>query len=198
MAAGYTGFLVAAAALIEWLSAHTHRRAQRFRTAGFSYDPLHDHWRCPEGQQLWPHEFDSERRLVRYRAKAHVCNGCARKDACTDSDRGREIARPIDPWPHSEAGRFHRGLSLVLIALSLLVPVAVTTRHHEPAELALLLGMVVLALTVGSWLLRDFRAHPAGFPTGTAAHGLRMVTTDATGAHTGRRWESQSRTEADT
>ena len=24
--------------------------------------------------------------------------------ACTDSDRGREIVRPLDPWPHSEAG----------------------------------------------------------------------------------------------
>ena len=35
---------------------------------------------CPEGQHLWPHEFDHDRRLVRYRAKAHICNGCPRKD----------------------------------------------------------------------------------------------------------------------
>ena len=39
---------------------------------------------------------------------------------CTDSDRGREIVRPLDPWPHSEAGRFHRGLALMLVALALL------------------------------------------------------------------------------
>ena len=23
----------------------------------------------------------------------------------TDSDHGREVVRPLDPWPHSEAGR---------------------------------------------------------------------------------------------
>ena len=107
--------------MLEWLSAHTHRRSLRYRTAGFTYHEQHDHWECPEGEHLWPHEFDRERRLVRYRAKAHVCNGCPRKDACTDSDRGREIVRPLDPWPHSEAGRFHRGLSLMLVALALLV-----------------------------------------------------------------------------
>jgi len=121
LAAGYGAFLLLAALVIEWLSAHTHRRSLRYRTAGFTYDELHDHWRCPEGEDLWPHEFDHERRLVRYRARAHICNGCPRKEACTDSDRGREIVRPLDPWPHSEAGRFHRGLSLVLVVLALLV-----------------------------------------------------------------------------
>ena len=83
--------------MLEWLSAHTHRRALRFRTAGFAYDETHDHWVCPEGEHLWPHEFDHERRLVRYRAKAHICNGCPRKAQCTDSDRGREIVRPSTP-----------------------------------------------------------------------------------------------------
>jgi hypothetical protein len=104
LAAGYAAALVAGAFCLEWLSSHTHRRSQRFRTFGFTYHEEHDHWTCPEGQHLWPHEYDQERRLVRYRAKAHICNGCPRKAACTDSDRGREIVRPLDPWPHSEAG----------------------------------------------------------------------------------------------
>jgi hypothetical protein len=68
----YAGFLVCSAFLLEWLSAHTHRRALRFRTAGFSYDADHDHWLCPEGEHLWPHQFDHERRLVRYRARARA------------------------------------------------------------------------------------------------------------------------------
>ena len=93
LGAGYAGLLVTGAFLLEWLSAHTHRRSLRYRTAGFTYDETHDHWECPEGQHLRPHEFDHERRLVRYRAKAHICNGCPRKTACTDSDRGREIPR---------------------------------------------------------------------------------------------------------
>ncbi len=198
LAAGYAGYLVAADAVVEWLSAHTHKRALRYRTGGFSYDEQQDHWQCPEGQQLWPHEFDTEQRLVRYRAKAHICNGCPRKHACTDCDQGREVVRPLDPWPHSEAGRFHRGLSLALIALSLLVPVAVSTRHHEPLEAALLLAMIALALTIGRWLLRDFRAHPARFPDPTAAQGLRMASTDGAGRRDRSRWASQNRTGADT
>ncbi|MEO8690472.1 MAG: hypothetical protein ABI611_19925 [Solirubrobacteraceae bacterium] len=181
LAGGYAGFLLAAAILIEWLSAHTHRRSLRYRTAGFTYHEEHDHWDCPEGQQLWPHEFDHERRLVRYRAKAHICNACPLKAACTDSDRGREIVRPLDPWPHSEAGRFHRGLSLVLIALALLVIVVAGARNHDAADAAGLLALLAIAVGVGRWLARDFRAHPAGFPEPTAAHGLGLAVTDAAG-----------------
>jgi hypothetical protein len=176
LVAGYAGFLLAVAVALDWLSAHTHRRAMRYRTAGFSYDELHDHWECPEGQHLWPHEFDHERRLVRYRAKAHICNGCPRKDACTDSDHGREIVRAVDPWPHSEAGRFHRGLSLMLVALALLVILVGAARNHDSAaEAVLLLGLLALALVTGRRLLRDFRAHPAGFPQPTPSHGLRLT-----------------------
>ena len=180
-AAGYAALLIVGAFVLEWLSAHTHRRSLRYRTAGFTYHEQHDHWECPEGQQLWPHEFDRERRLVRYRAKAHICNGCPLKGACTDSDDGREIVRPIDPWPHSEAGRFHRGLSLMLVALALLVIVVGAARNHGAADAGGLLALLVAALGTGRWLLRDFRAHPSGFPEHTAAHGLGLAVTDAAG-----------------
>jgi hypothetical protein len=191
--AGYAALLVAGAAVLEWLSAHTHRRALRYRTAGFDYDADHDHWRCPEGEHLWPHEFDHERRLVRYRAKAHVCNGCPRKDACTDSSDGREIVRPLDPWPHSEAGRFHRGLALVLVALSALVLVAAGVRHHEPPEAALLGTLLAGALLVARWLVADLRTRPANFPAPTAAHGLGLAATGADGRRRPSRWASQNR-----
>ena len=49
MFAGYGAFLLAAATLLEWLSAHTHRRSLRYRTAGFTYDEQLDHWRLPGG-----------------------------------------------------------------------------------------------------------------------------------------------------
>ena len=168
--AGYGAFLLMAAALLEWLSAHTHRRSLRYRTAGFTFHEELDHWVCPEGEHLWPHDFDPERRLVRYRARAHICNGCPRKPDCTDSDRGREITRPLDPWPHSEAGRFHRGLSLMLVALA---------------------GLVLAAAVVARWLLRDFAAHPSNFPAPTPASGTRMP---AEAAADRSRWASQRRT----
>jgi hypothetical protein len=195
LAAGYAGLLVVGAFALEWLSAHTHRRSLRYRTAGFSYDETQDHWECPEGEHLWPHEFDHERRLVRYRAKAHICNGCPRKARCTDSDRGREIVRPLDPWPHSEAGRFHRSISLLMVALGALILVVELARHHAMAEAALLLGLLTAATLAGRWLLHDLRAHPANFPTPTAAHGLGLVTTASDGRRPRSRWSSQNRTE---
>ncbi len=195
MAAGYALALIAGAFVLEWLSAHTHRRSLRFRTAGFAYDETHDHWVCPEGEHLWPHEFDHERRLVRYRARAHVCNGCPRKAQCTDSDRGREVVRPVDPWPHSEAGRFHRILALLLVAISVLVAVAEGVRHHTPQEAAVLAGVVLVAAAVARWLARDLRAHPAGFPDPTAAHGLRLTATAADDVRPASRWASQNRTD---
>ena len=115
---------------------------------------------------------------MRYRAKAHVCNGCPRKADCTDSDEGREIVRPLDRWPHSEAGRFHRGISLMLVALSLFVLAVAVARNHSPAELALLAGCLGACLLVGRWLLRDFRAHPSGFPAPSPSHGLRLRQTN--------------------
>jgi hypothetical protein len=173
LAAGYAVFLLAAAGLLEWMSVHTHRRSLRYRTAGFEYEAEHDRWICPEGENLWPHELDHERRLMRYRAKAHVCNGCWLKDSCTDSDVGREIVRPLDPWPHSEAGRFHRAVSLVLVGLAVLVLFVGAVRNHALSEAAALLALLVVALAAGWWLARDLRAHPSNFPEPAPSHGLK-------------------------
>jgi hypothetical protein len=179
LAAGYAALLVLAAFALEGLSAHTHRRALRFRTAGFAYDATHDHWQCPEGEFLWPHEFDRERRLVRYRARAHVCKACPRRPDCTDSEHGREVVRPLDPWPHSEAGRFHRAISVTLVVLAALVLLVEAARHHAPTEAALLAGTLAVAALAGRRLLRDLRAHPANFPAPSPSQGLGLAVTGA-------------------
>jgi len=189
LAGGYAVFLLLSAAALEWLSAHTHRRALRWRTAGFSYDEQLDVWECPEGQHLWPHEFDHERRLVRYRAKAHICNGCPRKAACTDSDRGREIIRPLDPWPHSEAGRFHRVIALMLVVLAAGILLVALILHHTLAEAALLAGLLAVSAVAARWLARDLHRHPAGFPK----PALRVATTGADGVRAQSRWASINR-----
>jgi hypothetical protein len=195
LAAGYASLLIIGAFALEWLSAHTHQRALRYRTAGFSYDDAQDHWTCPEGQHLWPHEFDHERRLVRYRGKAHICNGCPRKDACTDSHHGREIVRPLDPWPHSEAGRFHRVLSLLLVAVGALILAVEGVRHHRPQEAAVLAALLATAAVAARWLLRDLRAHPANFPAPSAAP-RRMAVAGSDGRRPRSRWASQNRTDS--
>ena len=156
LAAAYAGALIAGAFLLESLSALTHRRSLRYRTAGFTYHESLDAWKCPEGQHLWRHQVDESLRVVRYRGKARVCNACPRKSDCTDSDRGREIVRPLDPWPHSEAGRFHRGISLVVVVLANLILLVAIIRHHEPAETLVLLGVMVAGLLAGHRLAGDF------------------------------------------
>ena len=174
LAAAYSVALLLCAGALEWLSAHTHRRSLRFRTAGFEYHAEQDVWVCPEGEHLWPHEFDHERRLVRYRARAHVCNRCPLREHCTDSDQGREVVRPLDPWPHSEAGRFHRAIAVMLVALAALVDAVALARNHDPAEAGLLVGLLTTCALITRLLLRDLRAHPANFPEPSPSQGLRM------------------------
>jgi hypothetical protein len=161
LAAAYAGFLLGAAVTVDVLARHTHRRSLRFRVAGFHYHPHLDAWECPEGQHLWPFEHDHERRLVRYRGKARICNACPSKHHCTDSDEGREVVRFLDPWVRSEAGRFHRGLALMLVVLSIVVAAIGIGRNHAPAEVLLLGGALALAGIVGVRLaspLGDVRA----------------------------------------
>lgn len=174
MAGGYVAILLVAALTLEWLSVRTNERSQQFRTAGFDYDDQHDFWVCHQGQQLWPEEFDREKRLVRYRAKATVCRACPARESCTDDPAGREITKAIDPWPHSEAGRFHRGISVMLVGLALFILLIELVRHHAPVELAILAPALALTLGLGYWLGRDLLHTPTGFPEVMPAHGNRL------------------------
>ncbi len=164
LASGYALFLVGVAAGLDLVARYSHVRSERYRTAGFTYHPAHDAWICPEDQLLTRQETDHERRLIRYKARPLVCNNCPSKNDCTDSDHGREIARAMDPWPHSEAGRFHRGISLVIAAIALPLLAAEAVRNHAPAELAVL-GATLCVVAVALWRLHAaFRATPANFP----------------------------------
>lgn len=146
---GYALFLLGAATTLDLAARHSYRRSERYRTAGFRYHGHLDAWECPEGEHLWPHEHDHERRLVRYRGRPQVCNACPRKTDCTDSDEGREVVRLLDDWPRLEAGRFHRGVAVTLIALAALLAVTALVRHHDPAEAAVLGGVLGVTLMLG-------------------------------------------------
>ena len=135
---------------------------------------------------LWPMEYDKEHHLVRYRAKPSVCNSCHVKPGCTDSSEGRELTRAVAPWPHSEAGRFHRGMSFVLVGLAALLLLVAGVRHPQPATLVLVLPML-FAGWLGIRYSAHFRATPANFPAPTPATGLRVTQTSRT------RWGSDAR-----
>lgn len=171
LAAAYACFLILAGLGLDLVARHSHNRSTRYRTAGFRYASDLDAWICSEGQHLQRVETDHERRLVRYRGKARVCNNCPVKADCTESDQGREIAQALDPWPHSEAGRFHRGISLALLGLAGLIVAVALVRNHAPSDLVLL-GTLAVAVLVGAVrMLEAFRRTPSGFPgPGSATH----------------------------
>jgi hypothetical protein len=114
-----------------------------------------------------------------------VCNACAIKSSCTSSSHGRELVRAVAPWPHSEAGRFHRGVALSLVGLAGLLLLVAVARNLEPSTIVLV-PPLVLAAVVGHRFSAHFRATPANFPAPTAATGLRVTRTSRT------RWGSDA------
>jgi hypothetical protein len=169
---GYAIFLLGIAIGLELLARTSHRRSHRFRTMGFTYHRQLDIWECSQGEHLRPFELDRRLRLIRYRAHPHACNHCSIKQACTDSDRGREIVRFLDPWPRSEIGRFHRGLSAVLGLLAGVMVVIATVFHHRPQELVLLGAVLAAVISVTLRLVAVLLASPANFPTTHTAEQL--------------------------
>ena len=120
---------------------------------------------CPEGEHLLAARV-RPRAAARAlpRAGARLQRAARAKERCTDSDDGREIVRPLDPWPHSEAGRFHRGISLMLVALAALVAAVGARAQPRARGGRAARGPDRSCVLVGRLLLRDLRAHPANFP----------------------------------
>jgi hypothetical protein len=188
--AGYACGLLLIACALDLLARHSHARSDRYRTAGFRYHPQHDAWVCPEDQMLWPTLYDEKARLMRYRAKPSVCNACPVKHSCTSSPHGREITRETEPWPHSEAARFHRGLVLVLIGLAVVLLMLMLVRHHGPADVAVVAGPLVVAGVLAHRFTDHFRRTPSGFPAATSSTGLRVTQSSRTA------WASDNRKDA--
>jgi len=118
---GYALALALIALLLEWVARHAHRRSLGVSTAGFTYHPEHDIWKCPKDQHLFPVFSDSVRGTVIYRAPATACNTCKSKAACTDSNEGREIERSSSSNLEGGMKRFHRAISLTLLVLASLI-----------------------------------------------------------------------------
>lgn len=134
LVAGYALALVVVAWGFDLMAKRASHRAAGWRTGGFVYHPDHDAWKCPTDQWLWPTSFDPNNRVMRYRAKPAVCNSCPVKADCTTSPHGREISRQVDPWPFSEAGRFHRGIACAIAGLAFVMPLAQAALTHSTAD----------------------------------------------------------------
>ncbi|OBH19509.1 hypothetical protein EHH44_01140 [Mycolicibacter terrae] len=161
---GYALLLLVFAWGFDAMAKRTSERAAQWRTGKFAYHEDHDAWKCPQDQWLWPTAFDPANRVMRYRATPSICNACPVKDTCTTSNHGREISRPVDPWPHSEAGRFHRGIACAVAGFGVVMPLATLIANHRPADVLVLGATMALVLAGGSPLLRHLWNTPSNAP----------------------------------
>lgn len=145
---GYALALALIAFLLEWAGHHAHRRSLRVSTAGFTYHPDRDIWRCPQDQHLFPVFSDSVRKTVIYRAPAAACNACPSKAACTDSNHGREIERRNLSDLESGMKRFHRAVSLTLLVLAGVILVVELFRTAGGYPRIVLLSILTLFCTL--------------------------------------------------
>lgn len=147
---GYALLLVGVAVTLELIARHSHRRSEHFRHTGFTYQRKMDAWECPTGQHLTRERTDFDRKIAHYRAPAHKCNACHLKHQCTDSDDGRLLKSRMDAWLQSELSRFHRGISLTLLLLAVLLLAAEMFRHQAQRDWLVLVCLLVPIGVAGS------------------------------------------------
>ena len=162
LAGGYAILLVLIALLLEWLARHSQKRSDQYDTAGFRFHHDRDAWECPQGARLERSEIDHKLRVIQYRAPADTCNVCSIKAHCTDSERGRTISMPLDPWVRSAAARLQRGISLVLLTLAALFVAIELLRHGHGGEGWTLAGLLAGISLSGLHLARRLRDHHVG------------------------------------
>ncbi len=146
LAGGYALLLVGVAVILEFVARHAHKRSEHFRNSGFVYKKKMDVWQCPTGIHLTREQTDFQRKIATYRAPAHKCNGCLVKGDCTDSHHGRVLESRLDAWLQSELNRFHRGISLALLLLAVLILVVEIFLHQDAHDWLVLL---VVLLPIG-------------------------------------------------
>jgi hypothetical protein len=156
LAGGYALLLVGVAVILEIVARHAHHRSEHFRNSGFTYKKNMDVWECPTGHHLTREQTDFERKIALYRAPAHKCNACHCKKDCTDSDDGRLLESRLDAWLQSELNRFHRGISLALLLLAVLILATEMFRHQELRDWMVLAGLLLPIGFAGSKLLVSF------------------------------------------
>ena len=145
LAGGYALLLVGVAVILEFVACHAHNRSEHFRNSGFTYKKQMDVWECPTGHHLTREQTDFERKTAHYRAPADKCNACHIKKDCTDSDDGRLLESRLDAWLQSELNRFHRGISLALLLLAVLI-LAMEMFEHQAARDWIVLAALLLPI----------------------------------------------------
>jgi hypothetical protein len=167
---GYVVILWVGGWALEFLArAHFHR-AQRFAHAGFTYDTELDRYECPQGELLTLHTFDDRNKLAIYKAPAASCNACVLKAFCTPHDEGRRVYRSLAEFHETDVGRFHRWLSLIVLALAVAFSAGgLLAWWNKPGEWLLLFATGISVVL--SWRNVRSTALKSGMNPGTLEFG---------------------------
>jgi hypothetical protein len=183
---GYVVILWVGGWALELLArAHFHR-ARRYAHAGFTFDSELDRYECPQGELLTLHTFDDRDKLAIYKAPASSCNECALKAFCTPHDEGRRVYRSLAEFHETDVGRFHRLLSLLILAVALAFSAGgLLAWWNKPGEWLLVIASCVSIALL--WLdARDSREGPRGHATADGAPEEWWLTGDDAGPRSTR------------
>ena len=145
----YALIMLAAGWAVDVLGSRSARHSMSWRHADFMYHDDVDGWRCHEDQWLSPTAFDPDKRVIRYEGAHAICGRCPSKDSCSPTPGPREITRPVDPWPYSDAGRFHRGVGLVIACVGVFIPMLLMVAFHATGDLIVLGTTTVVVIVAG-------------------------------------------------
>ena len=140
----YSLFLLTVAWLLDVLGRHSARMSREWKTTNFVYHDDRDGWKCHEDHWLWPASFDPQKRVVRYRGQHEICGRCPVKDTCSPTMTAREVTMPVDPWPYSEAGLFHRGMTVCVMVAALALPGGMLFVARTVAEVVTLIATIAI------------------------------------------------------
>lgn len=191
---GYALLLLGLAWALDLAGARSAARSASWRTGNFVYHDDQDAWKCHQDEWLYPASFDPEKRVIRYQGQHAICGRCPVKDTCSPTPGPREVTRAIDPWPHSEAGRFHRGLSLCVAVIAVMMPTAMLVAARSSADVICLLAVIGTGVCLGWPLARHLWNSPSNFPEhlpqDASAPALVPGMPDADGPAEPARWRS--------
>ena len=149
LVSAYALIMLAAGWVVDVLGSRSARHSMSWRHSDFMYHVDVDGWRCHEDQWLWPTAFDPDKRVIRYEGAHAICGRCPSKDSCSPTPGPREITRPVDPWPYSDAGRFHRGVGLVITCVGVFIPMLLMMAFHATGDLIVLGTTTVVVIVAG-------------------------------------------------
>lgn len=189
----YAVVMVGVAWGFDLLARRTSQRATQWRTGGFVYHESHDAWLCPEDQWLWPTSFDPDNRVMRYQGKADNCNACPVKKTCTVSDHGKTVTREVDQWPHSETGRFHRGIAVSVAAMGLIMALAGMLMASHGMEFMVLGVAALIVIVAGAPLVIELITVPSSSPDHVVHHTDKEAVVAMTKDRFAQKWGGETR-----